>query len=255
MSNDAEPSQPRGISLELAHEMRRDKAIVDLQEQVRKLTKELEWVKGSEWWVPRPKGLDVTPIDIAYSSSHDDHEDRGNLGRGHPRDDLGDLKIEAPEFDYNLKSENYIDWVQAIERIIKLKEYNDEKAFKLVILKLKGYASLCYETLKKNRARETKSKVKTWSKLKKYMEKRFFPPSYKQELYLKITTLSQEKLQVEEYIWEFEQLHMSVGLNEDNELTIARFIKGLFPSIAHKLELQPCLSFNDICHLEIKIEK
>jgi len=38
MTNDAEPSQPRGVSLELAHEMRRDKAIIDLQEQVRKLT-------------------------------------------------------------------------------------------------------------------------------------------------------------------------------------------------------------------------
>jgi len=48
MINDAEPSQPRGISLELASKMRRDKAIIDLQEQVRKLTMELERVKGSE---------------------------------------------------------------------------------------------------------------------------------------------------------------------------------------------------------------
>ena len=56
------------------------------------------------------------------------------------------------EFDGNLKSKNYIDWVQAIERIIELGEYNDEKVFKLVILKLKGYASLWHETLKKNRA-------------------------------------------------------------------------------------------------------
>jgi len=74
--------------------------------------------------------------------------------------------------------------------IIEIKEHNDEKAFKLVILKLKGYASLWYETLKKNRARKTKSKIKTWSKLNKHMEKRFLPPSYKQKLYLKITTLN-----------------------------------------------------------------
>jgi len=48
---------------------------------------------------------------------------------------------------------------------------------------------------------------------------------------------------------------MRVGLTEDSELTIARFIKGLSPSIAHKVELQPYLSFNDVCHLAIKIEK
>ena len=87
------------------------------------------------------------------------------------------------------------------------------------------------------------------------MEQRFLPPSYKQELYLKITTLTQENPRVEEYIREFEQLEMRVGLTEDNELTIARFIKGLSPSIAHKVELQPYLSFNDIFHLAIKIEK
>jgi len=114
---------------------------------------------------------------------------------------------------------------------------------------------LWYENLKKNRARETKSKIKTWSKLKKHMEKRFLPPSYKQELYLKSTILSQENLRVEEYIREFEQLQMRVSSNEDNELTIARFIRGLSLSIAHKVELQSYLSFNDVRHLAIKIEK
>jgi len=50
---------------------------------------------------------------------------------------------------------------------------------------------------------EQRTKIKTWSKLKKHMEKRFLPLSYKQELYLKITTLSQENLRVKEYIREF----------------------------------------------------
>ena len=77
---------------------------------------------------------------------------------------------------------------QAIGRIIELKEYIDEKAFKLAILKLNRYASLRHETLKKSQAKETKSKFKTWSKLKKHMERRFLAPSSKQELYLKITS-------------------------------------------------------------------
>ena len=42
---------------------------------------------------------------------------------------------------------------------------------------------------------------------------------------------------------------------KNNELTIARCIKGLSPSIANKVELQPYLSVNDVCHLAIKIEK
>jgi len=47
MANEEEPSQSRNISLKQAHEMRRDKTIIDLQERVRKPTMELEWVKGS----------------------------------------------------------------------------------------------------------------------------------------------------------------------------------------------------------------
>jgi len=120
VTNVAEPSQPRGISPQLAHEMRRDKATIGLQKQVRKLTVELQRDKRSERRVPRPRELDVNPIDITWSSSHEDHEDRGNWGRGYPSDDLSDLKVKAPEFDGNLKPENYIDWVQAIERIIEL---------------------------------------------------------------------------------------------------------------------------------------
>lgn len=49
---------------------------------------------------------------------------------------------------------------------------------------------LHYEDLKKSRATEAKSKIKTWSKLKKHMDLRFLPPSYKQELYFKITSLN-----------------------------------------------------------------
>ena len=57
-----------------------------------------------------------------------------------------------------------------------------------------------------------------------------------------------------EYIREFEQLQMRIGLIKDNELTIARFIKDLSPGIANKVELQHYLCFNDVFHLVIKIE-
>jgi len=98
-----------------------------------------------------------------------------------------------------------------MERIFELKKYNDEKAFKLAIFKMKGYVFLWYKKLKRNRVSEAKSKIKAWSKFKKHMDQRFLPSSYKKELYLKITTLSLENLKVEEYIMEFEQLQMRVG--------------------------------------------
>ena len=57
---------------------------------------------------------------------------------------------------------------------------------------------------------------------------------HKQKLFLKITSLKQENFKVEEYIREFEQLQIHVGLDEESKPKIARFIKGLSPSIARR---------------------
>jgi len=70
-----------------------------------------------------------------------------------------------------------------------------------------------------------------------------------------ITSLNQENPKAEECIMVFEQLQMRVGLDEELELEIARFNKGLSPSIASKVELQPYLSLDDVYHLAIMVEK
>jgi len=65
-------------------------------------------------------------------------------------------------------------------RIFEVKGYSDEKAFKLVILKMKGYVSLWYENLKRNRATEAMPNIRTWSRLKKHIEKgSYHPPTSK----------------------------------------------------------------------------
>jgi len=46
--------------------------------------------------------------------------------------------LNTAKFNGNLYLKSYLDWVQAIERIIKLKDYDDGKAFKLAILKRRG---------------------------------------------------------------------------------------------------------------------
>jgi len=112
---------------------------------------------------PYWRGYDVSPINFAYSFTYKDFDDKeeGLRRRRHPRDNLRDLKIEALEVDGNLNLENYLDGVHVLETIFELKEYNIEKSSKLAILKLKRYSSPWYKHLKKSRATEAKSKIKT----------------------------------------------------------------------------------------------
>jgi len=108
MATQGESSQPRSLFLEQTHEIRRDNATIALQDQIRRLTMELEWAKGFKHRAPHCQEFDHNPIDIAYFSSHKDHEEQGVRGRGPFRDDISGLKIEASESDGNLKPKNYI---------------------------------------------------------------------------------------------------------------------------------------------------
>ena len=87
------------------------------------------------------------------------------------------------------------------------------------------------------------------------MDKRFLPSSHKQESNHKISSLRQENLKVEDYIKEFKQLQMRVGLDEEPKLKISRFIKGLLPNIANKVNLRSYLSFDYVCNLSMKVKK
>jgi len=75
MANKGDASHSRGIPPEHAHELRRDEAIIELHEQLRKLTKELEQVRGSAQQNPYRRGYYVIPIEIAYYSSHEGFDD------------------------------------------------------------------------------------------------------------------------------------------------------------------------------------
>jgi len=105
-----------------------------------------------------PGGFD-SPSESHYGSGSSTGDVRPKRRRVH-RDDLKDLRIEAHKFNGSLKPEDYLELVQAMERIREIKGCSGEKAFKLAILKLKQYASLWYENLERTRALEGKPKIK-----------------------------------------------------------------------------------------------
>ncbi|GKE91917.1 putative gag-pol polyprotein, partial [Tanacetum coccineum] len=110
------------------------------------------------------------------------------------------------------------------------------------------------ENVEHERRLEGKKRIKTWSKLKECMKKRFVPHSYKQELYIQISSLKLGTKEVVDYIWEFEQLKIRTNVREAEEYTIARFIGGLNSTIAEKLKLQPLWTFEDACKMATTLE-
>ena len=64
---------------------------------------------------------------------------------------LIDVKVDVPEFEGKSQVDTFFDWLYTVERIFDFKDYSEEKRVKLVAIKLKGYTSLWWENLKRER--------------------------------------------------------------------------------------------------------
>ncbi|PKU63881.1 hypothetical protein MA16_Dca009865 [Dendrobium catenatum] len=151
--------------------------------------------------------------------------------------------------------DEFISWLQTVDRILEFKEVPEDKIVKLVVIKLKKSASLWWENLKRLRNREGRSKIVSWSKMKKELQRKYIPDQYKQDLFLKFTQLQQQQTTVEEYIGEFEQVSIKCDVVEPEEHTVARFLGGLNPTISNVVQLQPYWTVQDVMSLALKVEK
>lgn len=126
---------------------------------------------------------------------------------------------------------------------------------KIVAIKLKKHASIWWEHLKRQRARERKSHIETWEKMKKVLKKKFLPDNYRQDAFLKFHNYKQKDLSVDDYTVEFEYLMLRCDILKPEEQTIARYLGGLRAEICDVVQLQPYWAFNDVCKLAAKVEK
>jgi hypothetical protein len=60
---------------------------------------------------------------------------------------------------------------------------------------------------------------------------------------------------VEEYTRKFEKLIMKCDIHEKEEQTIARYLERINTDIAHTVQLQQFMSFNNIIRLAIRVEE
>ena len=104
---------------------------------------------------------------------------------------------------------------------------------KLVAVKLRKYASLWWENLKRTRVRERRSRIKTWVKMKKELKRKFLPTDYKQNTYLDLHNLKQKEMTVEEYTTAFDHAMIKCDVSEADEHPIARYLGGLRPEIGN----------------------
>ena len=99
---------------------------------------------------------------------------------------MNDIKVDIPDFEGSLQPDDFLDWLQIVERLFKYTEVPEEQKVKIVSGKLKKRASIWWENLKRKRKREGKSKIKTWDKMRQKLTRKYLPPRYCQETFTQL---------------------------------------------------------------------
>lgn len=162
-----------------------------------------------------------------------------------------DIKVDIPEFEGKMQPDEFLDWLHSVERVFDYKDVPEQQNVKLATLKLRKYASLWWENLKRQRAREGRKKIVSWEKMKRE------PDNYRQDNFLKFHNLKQKDLSIKESTAEFEQLMMKCDIVEPEEQTIAHYLGGLRTEIGNMVQLRPYWTFQDVsnCHKSRKATK
>jgi hypothetical protein len=97
--------------------------------------------------------------------------------------------------------------------------------------------------------------IHTWDALKEEMRRRFVPTHYFRELHEKLHRLVQGGKSVEDYHREMEMCTVRANIEEDEEVTIARFLGWLNKYIADTIEIYRNDTFEEMLDMAMKIEK
>eukprot|EP00253_Pinus_taeda_P004138 PITA_04138 len=134
---------------------------------------------------------------------------------------------ELPTYDESLSADVLLDWLSEVNKYFEFEEASEDKQVKFAAPKLKGHASLWWDSIQAERKRLHKQPIKKWARMEAKMKEKFLPKDYQIMLYRQVQNLKQRGMTVKEFTEEFYKLNLRAGYVEDTPEKTARFVNGL----------------------------
>lgn len=151
-----------------------------------------------------------------------------------PRWESG-FRLDIPEFHGDIRGDNLLDWLVAVEEIIDFKGVPEDRQVALVATKFRGHAASWWQQTKTTRSRAGKTPIRSWEKLKKKLKETFLPHNYDRMQYTKLQNLKQGSRSVDDYAEEFYLLLTRNEIFDTQVQLVSRFIGGLRPQLQNSL--------------------
>eukprot|EP00253_Pinus_taeda_P003992 PITA_03992 len=134
---------------------------------------------------------------------------------------------ELPTYDGSLSADVLLDWLSEVNKFFEFEETSEDKQVKFAATKLKGHASLWWDSVQAERRRLNKQPIKKWARMEAKLKEKFLPKYYQIMLYRQVQNLKQRGMTVREFTEEFYKLNLRAGHVEDTSEKTTRFVNGL----------------------------
>ncbi|VFQ94452.1 unnamed protein product [Cuscuta campestris] len=124
------------------------------------------------------------------SEDEDDASSVATIRARNPEKSTSDFKVDMPTFEGKNDPDDFLEWLETVERVFDFKNVSEEKKVKLVALKFRKYASTWWTNVTIRRRRENKSPVTSWNKMRALLKKKFLPENHIRENFSKLQHLS-----------------------------------------------------------------
>ena len=95
-----------------------------------------------------------------------------------------------------------------MDKYFEYDEFEDDNKFMLAVAKLRGHASLWWDSVQAKRRRKNKPLIECWDIMVSNMRANFLPKDNKFSLYGEMKNLGQRLLTVREYTQEFYKVNL-----------------------------------------------
>lgn len=109
------------------------------------------------------------------------------------------LKLELSNYDGSLSMKLLLDWISELDKYFECEEISEDKEVRFAATKLKGHASLCWDSVQAERRRSNKPLIKRWNRMIAKMKSKFLPKYYQVALCRWVQNLKQRAMTVKEY--------------------------------------------------------
>jgi len=127
-----------------------------LVQAMRNNRREIQSFHSVKEFEPSEEEVESHPLD----SSDEEEEQRPKRSRRTTHHAM-DFKVDISEFEGKQNPDDFLDWLNMVERVFEYKDVPNDKKVKLVALKLRKYTSIWWSSVLSKRVRKRKGKIKS----------------------------------------------------------------------------------------------